>query len=458
MDSNELRDNMVDALDQAAVEQMIETKAFSALKLGLVGMEIHELAEFLGDLDPEPSAVCLRLLPTDIASEIFGELPFEMQESVLDTLSSETISAILQDMPPDERTELLEELPGRMAQRLVQMLKGQERDIARRLLAYPPESIGRLMTPEYLSFRDHWTIEMVLRHIRKKAESKETINVLYVVDDKGLLKDELSLEQIVLADPEDLVSDLMDEHVAALVVTDDEEEAIEVFRKYDALAMPVVDSAGVLVGIVTVDDILDVAEEEHTEDYTRLAGMDPLEHSYFGTNLFGMLKKRLPWLIMLLFAQSLTAVALNAYDSIVEFATLVVFVPMINSPAGNAGTQMASLVLRGLAVQEMDLGDWLKVLSRELLRGVALGAVMSMVGYGIILTFGRGHEIALAVALAILIAVAFANLVGSMLPFFFKRLGVDPAVTSGPFIASVMDVSAILIYFTLATTILAIAK
>jgi len=212
------------------------------------------------------------------------------------------------------------------------------------------------------------------------------------------------------------------------------------------------------VGIVTVDDILDVAEEEHTEDFTKLAGMDPLEYSYFGTSFFGMLRKRLPWLILLLAAQSLTAVALSGFDWVKDFVVLVVFVPLINSPAGNTGTQMAGLVLRGLAVQEMELRDWLRVLGLELTRGMVMGLVLCVLGYGIVLLFHRGHDVAFAVALAILLAVTLANLIGSMLPFFFKRIGMDPAVTSGPFIASVMDVTAIMIYFSIATTVLAIMR
>ena len=311
------------------------------------------------------------------------------------------------------------------------------------------------MTPEYLAVRSDWTVEMVFRHIRKVAASKETLNVMYVVDRNWKLLDGISLERLVLAEPDQTVQELMDEQVAALTAGEDQEAAVEIFKKYDAVALPVVDSQGVLVGIVTHDDVFDVAEEENTEDFQRMAGMEPLEYSYFGTSFFAMLSKRLPWLLLLLAAQTLTTVALTKFNRLAEFAVLVLFMPLINSPAGNTGSQMAGLMIRGLAVQEMGIGDWRRVLLRELARGLALGASLALVGFVAVLLFGRPVEIAVSVALAMVVAVALANLTGSMLPFLFKRLGLDPAVTSAPFIASLMDVSGIVIYFSIATAVLA---
>ena len=215
-----------------------------------------------------------------------------------------------------------------------------------------------------------------------------------------------------------------------------------------------VNHQGVLVGIVTVDDVMDVAEEEDTEDFQKMAGMAALEYSYFGTPFGAMLRKRLPWLIMLLLAQTLTTVTLTQFDRLAEFVVLVLFMPLINSPAGNTGSQMAGLMIRALAVQEMDLGDWTRVLSRELVRGLVLGLILGGIGYATVLLFDRPSGIALSVAFAMAVAVTLANLLGSMLPFFFKRVGLDPAVTSGPFIASLMDVSGIVIYFSIAMLVL----
>ncbi|MHC4295554.1 MAG: magnesium transporter [Planctomycetota bacterium] len=453
---------MADNTEQCDIHALIEGRDFRQLKAALCEMEVHDLTEMIESLDGEDLAFAFRLLPLELATEVFGDLPLEHQEELFATLSSEKFAAILNEMAPDERTDFLEELPGELAQRLLSALRGEELTVARNLLAYPEDSIGRLMTPEYAAVRPDWSLDHVLRHIRKVAEKMETINVVYVVDDHWALLDEIRLEELVLADPSAEVRDLMDEQFASLRASDDREAAIEMFKKYDAFALPVVNSQGILVGIVTVDDVLDVAEEEDTEDFQKMAGMDPLDQSYFGTSTFGMLRKRLPWLVLLLGAQMLTTVALTGFHSLPIFAVLVVFMPLINSPAGNAGSQTAGLMIRGLAVQEMAATDWRRVFVREITHGLSLGLILSVVGYAAALLFCkflptgeyRPEQIALSVAISLVIVVCLANLIGSMLPFFFKRFGLDPAVTSGPFIASLMDVSGIVIYFTIASLVL----
>jgi len=455
---------------QPRIEQLIEVKDFVTLKSVIAQMEVHERTDLLTELEGAELAMVFRLLPSDDAADVFGDLPLELQEELLDTLSSERVANILNDMPPDERTELLEELPGQLAQRLLSSLRGEELQIARQLLNYPEESIGRLMTPEYMAIKPDWPISDVFSHIRKVGEGKETINVLYVIDDSSKLIDEVSLETLVMAEPDETVADLMDGHVAYLSASEDQEEAIDEFKKYEAVALPVVNSQGILVGIVTIDDVLDVQEEEDTEDFQRVTGMDPLEYSYFGTSFLNMLSKRLPWLAMLLIVQTLTTLTMANFNEMHLFVILVIFVPLINSPAGNTGSQMAGLMIRGLAVAEIELADWRRVLKHELLRGLAMGLVLATIGFGAAYLIAplAGTEnspisgeqlpqIAMAVSLAITLAVTMANIIGSMLPFAFKRVGLDPAVTSGPFIASIMDVSAILVYFSIATAILHIA-
>ena len=454
---------MDQATGQLDIRELIESRNFARLKSLVSEMEIHVLIDALNALPADDLAVAFRLLPRDEAAEIFGGL--ERREDIISGLSSEKVAAIVQDMPPDDRTELLEELPGEVAQKLLSSLRGQELKIARDLLAYPEDSIGRLMTPEYVAVRPDWTVDMVLRHIRKVAPAKETIYVIYVVDDRWKLLDELPLERVILAEPDQKVEELTDQVVASLLASEDQETAVDDFKKYDAVALPVVNDEGVLVGIVTVDDVMDVVEEEVNEDFQRITGMEPLEYSYFGTGFLGMIRKRLPWLMILLFAQMLTTLALTSFHAVPLFAVLVVFMPLINSPAGNAGAQTAGLMIRGIALEEMSVSDWRRILSRELCRGLALGAVLAVVGYGAAYAFAplTGADIAaeslpriaLAVAVAIAVAVTLANIVGSMLPFAFKRFGLDPAVTSGPFIASMMDVAGILIYFSLATALLA---
>ncbi len=450
---------------QIEMQSLIEAKDFGALKRMISQMEYVDLVDLLRNLEGEDLAVVFCLLTSDSAADVFADLEFEDQESLVKTLSSEKITAIVTEMAPDDRTALLEELPDQLAMRLLSSLKGDEQKIARDLLAWPEDSIGRQMTPEYIAVQADWTIQQVLEHLREVGPEKETLNVIYVVDENGKLLDELTLAQLVLRDPTALAArDLMDHQVTSLQVTNDRESAIEPFKVTDAVALPVVTSGGVLVGIVTADDVLDVAEEEDTEDFQLVTGMGPLEHSYFGTDFWGMIRKRLPWLVMLLLAQTLTTAALTGFASLPLFIVLVVFVPLINSPAGNTGSQMAGLMIRGLAVQELDTHDWARVLRRELVRGLTLGAVLGVMGYGVALVFGRvmlkdtagaaPEQIALAVSISLVVVVTIGNIIGSMLPLMFKKIGVDPAVTSGPFIASLMDVSAIVIYFSIAISLL----
>lgn len=437
---------------QPELELLIEQRNFPALKQALNEMDLHDVVEVLNEMPGKELGVAFRLLQRDRAAEVFGDLDIEQKEELLNVLTSERVADIINEMPPDERTEMLEELPGQLAQRLLSSLKGDELRIARSLLAYPEESVGRLMTPEYVAVRPDWPLEKVMRHIRRVGPKKETLNVIYVVDDNWRLLDEIRLEDIVLADPATQVRELMDEHYAALSAWDDRESAIELFKKYDVVALPVVNSEEILVGIVTIDDVLDVAEEETTEDFQKMVAIEALEGGYFQTSYFNMIRKRLPWLMLLLAGEILTVASLKNFDARL-IAMLAFFMPLINATAGNTGTQMAGLMIRGLALQEMDVGDWLRVFRTELLRGLTLGAILGGLVGLIVLAFGEPQTIAVSVSVAMITAVTFANIMGSTLPFLFKRIGVDPAVTSGPFIASIMDVASVLIYFSIATAL-----
>ncbi len=446
------------------IHELIESRGFGELKSVLCGMDVHDLAELLGELDDEKElALAFRMLPTETAAEIMGELELEQQEELLGKLSRQEVADILNEMPPDDRTGLLEELPGQVAQKLMTQLRGDQLKVARSLLAYPEDSIGRLMTPEYVAVRDDWSIDHVLRHIRRVAESRETISVIYVVDTNWKLLDEIYLDQIVLADPDKTVADLMDNQAASLNAADDQEEALEAFKKYDAVALPVVDQAGTLVGIVTFDDVMDLQEEEDTEDMQKMAGMAALEDSYLSASFWQMIKKRLPWLVMLLVAETLAVVVLKGFDRLL--VVLAMFMPLINATAGNTGSQVSALMIRSFAVNEISLSDWLGVLMRELGRGLTMGAMLALPAAAIVLIFPPENPpagvditlVPLAVGIAMVAAVTLANLIGAMLPFAFKRIGLDPAVTSGPFIACLMDVSSILIFFSLAAGVLKIA-
>ena len=454
---------------QPEIRELIQQKQFAELKHVLCELDVHDVADLLGTLQGRELGVAFRLLSRNRAAEVFANLELEQQEDLLSILTSEDLAGILNAMPPDDRTSLLEDLPEQIARRLIASLRPDEREVAEELLQYPEDSIGRLMTPEYVAVRADWTVQQVLNHIRKVAPEKETLNMLFVVDEAGKLLDEVRLEDLVLADPEATVSKIREHNPAYLLATDDREQAVEVFKKYDEVALPVVEANGVLVGIVTHDDVMDVQEEEDTEDFHKMAGVVALEEPYFATTFFEMLRKRLPWLGLLFAAEMLTVLALTRFEQNLDvriFALIVLFMPLINATAGNAGAQMAGLVIRGLAVRELGPGDWLRILGRELTLGGTLGLCLGAMGVAaawVMLSLGRANPPAglellaksAGVGISITAAVVFANLAGGMIPLLFKRIGLDPAVTSGPFLTSVMDISGVLIYFTIATGLLA---
>ena len=419
-------------------------------------MEAADVAEILSDLKESDEAVVFRLLSRSRMTEVFEYLPFEDQEALLKRLSGESIKWVLNEMSPDDRTQFLEELPAAMALRLLGMLTPAERRIANTLLGYPEESIGRLMTTEFMAIRETWTVAETLDFLRQKGENRETLNVLYVLNVEGVLLDEIHLRQLVLAQPTQTIAELMDGKCVSLDVTKDQEEAVESFKKYDRVALPVVDSTERLVGIVTVDDVLDVAEEEATEDIQKMAAVEALEEPYFETSFWVMIRKRGVWLVTLFFGQMFTVSAMKHFEELALFRShlfgaLVVFISLIVSSGGNAGSQAAGLVIRGIAVREMELKDCWRVFFREVVIGITLGIFLGFLG---LLRGFWGAEVSLLIPLTIAISligiVLFGTFIGSMLPFLFQRLGFDPAVTSGPFITTLVDVMGVVIYFSTA--------
>ncbi|MCK4625914.1 MAG: magnesium transporter [Phycisphaerae bacterium] len=448
---------------------MIIRKDFATLKKYMTALDSPDVAELVGDLDGEELGVVFRLLPQQGAAEVFALLELEKQERLLEILSGEALAGILNEMPPDDRTELLEDLPEDVAARLIGTLNPTERQVATDLLRYPEDSIGRLMTPEFVAIDAGATVRGVLDHLREVAPQKETINVLYVVDADSRLIDDIRLEDLVLAEPDAVVGEIIDRHPVSLQATADREEAVDIIKKYDAVALPVVDDTGIMVGIVTIDDVMDVAEEENTEDFQKMAGVGALEEPYFATTYPEMLRKRLPWLALLFAAEILTVLALTNFQNtlnVAMFALIVLFMPLVNATAGNTGSQMAGLVIRGLAVREMEPGHWWRILGRELALGGTMGVILGVLGVAaamVLLSLGQaGSDMsdvsrwsnAVAVGVSIAAAVIVANLAGAMIPLLFKRIGMDPAVTSGPFLASIMDVTGVMIYFSIASGML----
>lgn len=430
---------------------------FAAVKRELRELENADIAELIKEFGADAQAMVFRLLGRDQAAEVFSLLPFDSQEALIDHLSDASVTQIINDMSPDDRTDLLEELPGEVATRLMGTLRGRERRVAQALLNYPPDSIGRLMTPEYVSVPAHWTAREVLDHIRRVAFQKETVNDIYVVDAQGRLLDHLELREVVLAAEDRTVESLMSgpAEEPALNAWEDEETAVELFKKYDLAALPVVDSTGVLVGIVTGDDVLDLQEEEDTEDFQLMVAVNALDEPYFQTGYARMIRKRLPWLVFLLVAELGAAVAIAAFEESIRrnLHLILLFLPLVNASAGNVGSQMAGLVIRALAVGEMSLADAVRVAGRELLIGMTLAVILSVLAFASTLVFRSPPAVGWILATSMLLTLTTANLAGAMIPLTLKRLGLDPAVTSAPLIASLMDIVSAIVYFGAATII-----
>jgi len=454
---------MLSKLLQPEIKSLIAERKLSILKEILSDWTPADIADLIVELQENEQVIVFRLLPIELATDTFEQLEFDIQLDLLKAMGKGEIAALLNDMSPDDRTALLEELPGSAAKQLLQLLSTEERIIARTLLGYPENSVGRLMTPDYIAIKPVWTIEEALKYIRENAEDSETLNIVYVIDDRNKLLDDIKIKEFILASPDKKVTDLMDENYVALNVTDDQEEAVEVFKKYDRIALPVVDKFGVLIGIVTVDDVLDVAEEEATEDIHKLAAVEALEEPYPTIPLLEMVKKRVVWLAILFIAQILTAIVLEYFENeITKAVVLSIFIPLIISSGGNSGSQAATLVIRAMAVGEITLADWWRIMHREILSGLMIGLILGLLGFfqvAFLANFSAAigaHWVLLGITISISIIgiVMWGTLSGSMLPFILKRLGADPATSSAPLVTTIVDIAGIIIYFTVAIIIL----
>jgi magnesium transporter len=422
-----------------------------------------DLAELLAELSVDERIRILRQLGAERAAEAFGYLDLSDQREVLDALSPAEAAAILNAMAADDRTALLAELPTAQTRGLIELLEPGERAVARALLEYPEDSVGRLMTPDYLVLHRDWTIRHVLDHVRAHGRDSETLNVIYVVDGDGRLVDDLRIREILLAPLHARVADILRGNCIHLTASDDKQTAVQVFRKYDRTALPVVDATGCLAGIVTLDDVLDVAEEQATIEMQRFGGQEALDEPYLSTSLPSMVRKRASWLVILFVGEMFTATAMGYFEAeIARAVVLALFVPLIISSGGNSGSQAATLIIRALALGEVRLRDWWRVLRRELLAGLLLGVVLAAIGFVRIAAWNAAFHmygphwlrVAITVAVSLVGVVIWGTLTGSMLPFLLKRLGFDPATSSAPFVATLVDVTGLIIYFTAALAIL----
>lgn len=445
------------------IQGLLETRNLQGLKNLLEDWVPEELAVLCEGVSLEDQLQVFKAIDRERAFQTFENLDIVLQKELVDLLPKRLLALIINDMSADNRTALLEELDAEQLNRLLTLLTQKERGIALSLLGYPEDSIGRLMTPEYMTVRQDWNVKEVLDHIRETGEKSETLDTLYIVDEKGALVDDIQIGKILLAPLDERVSELMDGKKVSLLVTDDEESAIKVFTEFNRIALPVTDAHGILLGIVTIDDVLELAKKEDTEDIQKLGGVEAFEEPYIEVSVWKMFGKRAPWMIILFFGELLTASAMAFFEhEIARAVVLALFIPLIVSSGGNSGSQAATLIIRAMALGEVTLRDWFRILRREIVSGILLGSVLGALGFLRIAAWSMFTDlygphwlaIAFTIGFSLFGVVLWGNLMGSMLPLVLKRLGADPATSSAPFIATLVDVTGLIIYFSLAAMIL----
>ncbi len=415
-----------------------------------------EVADLLCQVPQGEQLVLFKQLSPQAAVTVFEFLPFNIQKSLINALEPEMTASILSEMSQDDRTAFLEELPNAAVNELLKLLPLTERIAALKLLGYPENSVGRLMTTDYLAVKQNWTVQQVLNYIRKYGRDSETINVIYVVDDDGKLIDDLRIKEFLFAPLDQTVQDLTDHRFVSLSVNDDDEEAIKVFSREDRVALPVTDKEGVLIGIVTIDDILDLMAEEDTQDIQKIGGTQALEYPYMQTPFLSLMGKRASWLVILFLGELLTATTMGYFeDEISKAVVLALFLPLIISSGGNSGSQASTLIIRALVIGEVTLRDWWKIMKREILSGLFLGSLLGTIGFmriSVWSTFSNIYGphwllIAITIFFALIGVVLWGTISGAMLPLLLKKLGYDPATASAPLVATLVDVTGIIIYF-----------
>jgi magnesium transporter len=437
-------------LSLAEIKRLVEDRNWSLLRRELAVMRPPEIADLLLELEKADRILVFRLLPRELSSEAFSYLDGDHQDALAGELTSEEMRRLLADMKPDDRTQFLAELPGQVTQRLLNYLSPADLIEARHLLGYPEESVGRLMTPDYVAVRPEWTVAQAIEHIRHKGKDSETINVVYVTDSSWKLLDALELRRFILAKPTDRVEQLMNHFYVTISAMEDREEAVRMMHRHALSVLPVVDSAGVLLGIVTVDDVLDVAEEEITEDFHKAAAVRPLKSGYREAGVWPLYRKRIGWLVILILINLVSSTVISIYEDVLASAmVLTFFIPLLIASGGNVGSQSATLMIRALATGDVKLTQWFRVLFKELLVGLAIGATMGLAG-GLLGLFQGGYQIGVVVGLAMVAVVLVSNIMGVALPFVLLRVGLDPAVASSPLITSIADATGLAIYFAIA--------
>ncbi len=447
MDLKERFDNMY---------QLAKSKQFRALKDELIELNEVDVASFIENLDSEITVVVFRMLPKELATDVFAELSPEKQQHIINSITDKELQNIIEDLYVDDAVDMLEELPANVVKRVLQNAKPDTRRQINEFLKYPDNSAGSIMTAEYIGLKKTMTVEQAFAYIRKNGVDKETIYTCYVMDEKRRLDGVVTVKDLLMSPYETLIGDIMDDHVIKAVTTQDREEIVELFNKYDLLALPIVDHEDRLVGIVTVDDAVDVMEQEATEDFEKMAAMHPSEKPYLKTGVIELSKNRIVWLLVLMISSMITGGILAKYEEAFSVIPLLVtFIPMLTDTGGNAGSQSSTMIIRGMAVGEIEPSDALKVLWKELRVGLICGSILAFVNYiRLIIMYPGQNMICLTVVLSVFVTVVLAKAVGCLLPMAAKKFKLDPAIMASPLITTLVDAFSLVIYFQLAVELL----
>ncbi len=436
-------------LQTEVVKDLIKNNQKPALHKLLLDSNPVDVAELMNELTDQDLLVAFRILPKDLAADVFSRVDSDTQQKIVESVSEAEVARIVNELFVDDAVDFIEEMPAVVVKKILKNTSPEMRKEINLLLSYPEDSAGTIMTTEFVDLRAGLTVKDAIARIRKIGIDSETINVLYVIDDNRRLLGLLEIRKIILSTPDALIGDIMDTNVVKVNTLSDQEEVAALFKKYDLLAMPVVDTEDRLVGIVTVDDILDVIEEENEEDFAIMNALEPSDEPYLETNIFTLAKRRIVWLLVLMISATFTGLIIRRYEAVLSSVVILTsFIPMLMDTGGNAGSQSSTLIIRGLALGELKLGDFFKILYKEFLISIIVGTILGVINFARLYFIERvSLTIALTVTLSMLVVVMIAKVCGGLLPVLAKRLKMDPAIMAGPFITTIVDALALIVYF-----------
>lgn len=447
---------MEEVKDFEIVKELLDTKQYTKLRQKMAEMNAADLAVIMEELEEEDLLKVFRILPKNMAADVFSYLEVDNQQFIITSLSEKDAAGIINNLMADDATDLLEEMPANIVKKLLANASPETRRDINHLLRYPEDSAGSIMTVEYVDLKENMTVEDAIARIRKVGVDSETINICYVLDAKRTLVGTVALRYLLISAGDAVIGDIMHENVIFINTLMDQEEVARQFQKYDFTAMPVVDNENRLVGIITVDDIVDILQEEATEDMEKMAAIVPSDKPYMKTSVFETWKKRMPWLLLLMISAAFTGSILTTFeDALMAYGALIAYIPMLMDTGGNAGGQASVTIIRGLSLNEIEFGDAFRVVWKEIRVAVLCGITLAAANFVKLLLFDRVEMmVALVVCLTLVAAVMIAKIVGCTLPMLAKKIGFDPAVMASPFITTIVDVLSLLVYFQIATRLL----